>query len=89
MINGKELDVMANYTVAGTNAPLNGRPVIQCSKRSRSKPTSRPIIKPLITYIAASLKNSIGGAYSKSQGRIDSIKLARQSEINAEIEKED
>ena len=30
MINGKELDVMANYTVAGTNALLNGETGYTC-----------------------------------------------------------
>ena len=88
MINGKELDVMANYTVAGTNALLNGETgytMLQNGPLKKANITTDN--QALITYIAASLKNSIGGAYSKSQGRIDSIKLARQSEINAEIEK--
>ena len=88
MINGKELDVMANYTVAGTNALLNGETgytMFQNGPLKKANVTTDN--QALITYISASLKNSIGAAYSRSQGRIDSIKLARQSEINAEIEK--
>ena len=88
MINGKELDVMANYTVAGTNALLNGETGYTMLRNGPIKKANVTTDnQALITYIAASLKNSIGGAYSRSQGRIDSIKLARQSEIDAEIEK--
>ena len=88
MINGKELDVMANYTVAGTNALLNGETGYTMLRNGPLKKANVTTDnQALITYIAASLKNSIGGAYSRSQGRIDSIKLARQSEIEAEIEK--
>lgn len=88
MINGKELDLMETYTVAGTNDLLNG-------KTGYTMLTNGPLTKvnvtvdnqALITYILNNLKGSVGGAYSKSQMRIDSIKLARQSEIDALVEK--
>ncbi len=88
MINGKELDLMGTYTVAGTNDLLNG-------KTGYTMLTNGPLTKvnvavdnqALITYILNNLKGSVGGAYSKSQMRIDSIKLARQSEIDALVEK--
>lgn len=88
MINGKELDLMETYTVAGTNDLLNG-------KTGYTMLTNGPFTKvnvtvdnqALITYILNNLKGSVGGAYSKSQMRIDSIKLARQSEIDALVEK--
>ena len=88
MINGKELDLMGTYTVAGTNDLLNG-------KTGYTMLTNGPLTKVnvavdnqvLITYILNNLKGSVGGAYSKSQMRIDSIKLARQSEIDALVEK--
>ena len=88
MINGKELDLMGTYTVAGTNDLLNG-------KTGYTMLTNGPLTKvnvavdnqALITYILNNLKGSVGGAYSKSQMRIDSIKQARQSEIDALVEK--
>ena len=88
MINGKELDLMGTYTVAGTNDLLHG-------KTGYTMLTNGPLTKvnvavdnqALITYILNNLKGSVGGAYSKSQMRIDSIKLARQSEIDALVEK--
>ena len=88
MINGKELDLMGTYTVAGTNDLLNG-------KTGYTMLTNGPLTKvnvavdnqALITYILNNLKGSVGGAYIKSQMRIDSIKLARQSEIDALVEK--
>ncbi len=87
MINGKALDLMETYTVAGTNDLLNG-------KTGYTMLTNGPLTKvnvatgnlALITYIDGKLGGAIGGAYSKSQGRIDSIKLARQSAIDAQIE---
>ena len=88
MVGGKELDLMGTYTVAGTNDLLNG-------KTGYTMFTNGPLTKAnvtvdnqaLITYIINNLKGSVGGAYSKSQVRIDSIKLARQSEIDALVEK--
>lgn len=88
MVNGKELDLMGTYTVAGANDLING-------KTGYTMLTNGPLTKAnvtvdnqaLITYILNNLKGSVGGAYSKSQVRIDSIKLARQSEIDALVEK--
>lgn len=89
MINGKALDLLGTYTVAGTNKLLNG-------DTGYTMLTNGPLTKvnvttdsqAVINYIANDLKGSVGGAYSKSQVRIDSIKLARQSEINALVEKQ-
>lgn len=88
MVNGKELDLMGTYTVAGTNDLLNG-------KTGYTMLTNGPLTKAnvavdnqaLTTFIINNLNGIVGGAYSKSQVRIDSIKLARQSEIDALVEK--
>lgn len=88
MVNGKPLDLMETYTVAGTNRLLNG-------DTGYKMLANGPYVKvnvatdnqAVIDYIVKDLKGVCGGAYSKSQVRIDSIKLARQSEINALIEK--
>ena len=87
MVGGKPLDLMGTYTVAGSNSLLNG-------ETGYAMLTNGPLTKlnvstdnlALITYISDDLKGSVGSAYSKPQLRIDSIKLARQSEINALIE---
>ena len=63
MINGKELDLMETYTVAGTNDLLNG-------KTGYTMLTNGPLTKvnvtvdnqALITYILNNLKGSVGGA---------------------------
>ncbi|MBR5230036.1 MAG: 5'-nucleotidase C-terminal domain-containing protein [Firmicutes bacterium] len=89
MVNGKELDIMGTYTVAASNKLLNG-------DTGYTMLTNGPITKlnvttdsqAVISYIVNNLKGSVGGAYSKSQVRIDSIKLARQSEIDAMVEKQ-
>ncbi|MBQ4649700.1 MAG: bifunctional metallophosphatase/5'-nucleotidase [Firmicutes bacterium] len=89
MINGKALDLLGTYTVAGTNKLLNG-------ETGYTMLTNGPLAKvnvatdsqAVISYIKDVLKGSVGGAYSKSQIRIDSIKLARQSEIDAMVEKQ-
>ena len=88
MINGKELDLMETYTVAGTNDLLNGKTgYTMLANGPLTKVNVTVDNQALITYILNNLKGSVGGAYSKSQMRIDSIKLARQSEIDALVEK--
>lgn len=88
MINGKPLDLMESYTVAGTNRLLNGDTGY---KMLANGPFTKVNVatdnQAVIDYIMKDLKGLVGGAYSKSQVRIDSIKLARQSEINALIDK--
>lgn len=88
MIRGKELDLMGTYTVAGTNDFLNGETgysmFAECALKAANVTTDN---QALISYISTTLGGKIGAAYSKAQNRIDSIKIARQSEINAEIEK--
>ena len=87
MIGGKPIDLMGTYTVAGSNSLLNG-------KTGYTMLTNGPLTKlnvsadnlALIDYIAEDLRGSVGSAYSKPQLRIDSIKLARQSEIDALVE---
>ena len=87
MIDGKPIDLMGTYTVAGSNSLING-------ETGYTMLTNGPLTKlnvstdnlALIEYISETLKGSVGSAYSKSQLRIDSIKLARQSEIDAMIE---
>lgn len=87
MVGGKPIDLMGTYTVAGSNSLLNG-------KTGYTMLTNGPLTKlnvsadnlALIDYIAEDLRGSVGSAYSKPQLRIDSIKLARQSEIDALVE---
>ena len=87
MIGGKPIDLMETYTVAGSNSLLNG-------ETGYTMLTNGPLAKlnvmtdnlALITFISDNLKGSVGGAYSKSQLRMDSIILAKQSEIDALVE---
>jgi hypothetical protein len=87
MVGGKPIDLMGTYTVAGSNSLLDG-------KTGYTMLTNGPLTKlnvsadnlALIDYIAEDLRGSVGSAYSKPQLRIDSIKLARQSEIDALVE---
>ena len=88
MVNGRELDLMGTYTVAGTNDLLDGKTGYTMFKNGPlTKVNAAVDNQAVITYILNNLKGSVGGAYSKSQVRIDSIKLARQSEIDALVEK--
>lgn len=88
MVNGKELDLMGTYTVAGTNDLLNGKTgYTMLTNGPLSKANVAVDNQALTTFIINNLKGTVGGAYSKSQVRIDSIKLARQSEIDALVEK--
>ncbi|MCI7618874.1 MAG: 5'-nucleotidase C-terminal domain-containing protein, partial [Firmicutes bacterium] len=88
MVNGKELDLMGTYTVAGTNDLLDGKTGYTMFKNGPlTKVNAAVDNQAVITYILNNLKGSVGGAYSKSQVRIDSIKLARQSEIDSLVEK--
>lgn len=87
-INGVDIDPMKTYTVAATNSLLDGTTgysMLQSKQISSKNVTSDS--QAIVKYISDSLKGTISSVYQTSQGRIDSIKLARQSEIDAEIEK--
>ncbi|MCI8608294.1 MAG: bifunctional metallophosphatase/5'-nucleotidase [Firmicutes bacterium] len=88
MVGGKELDIFGEYTVAGTEALLAGKTGYTMFKNGdivKSAVTTDN--KALMNYIATELDGAVGSLYTKSQGRIDSIKVARQSEIDREVEK--
>ena len=86
MINGKELDLFGTYTVAGTENLLGGETGYTMFTNGTVKKTAVTTDQQaLITYISNDLKGSIGSLYGKSQGRGDSIRLVRQSELDQEV----
>lgn len=86
MINGKELDLFGTYTVAGTENLLGGETGYTMFTNGTVKKTAVTTDQQaLITYISNDLKGSIGSLYGKSQGRVDSIRLVRQSELDQEV----
>lgn len=86
-VGGKDLDLMGSYTVAGTNELLSGDTgYAMFSEGSVAKANAAIDNQALLDYISRNLGGVIGDKYAKAQGRIDFIKLARQSEIDAEIE---
>lgn len=87
MINGQELDLMEEYTVAATSDFFSGNTGYTMFSGSVMK--SEDVMtdnQALTEYIEKVLGGNIGDEYAEAQGRIDFIKLSRQSEINAEIE---
>jgi len=88
MVGGKELDLFGTYKVAGSEALLNGDTGYTMFANgiiSQSEVTTDNMA--VITYISSHLRGTVGSLYAKSQGRVDSIKLARQSEIEQEVSK--
>ena len=86
MVNGKELDLFGTYKIAGTEPFLNGTTgytMFANGILSQSEVTTDNMA--VITYISGHLRGSVGSLYAKAQGRVDSIKLARQSEIEREV----
>lgn len=87
MVGGKELDLMGDYTVAATEAFLTGKTGYtmfeEVGKKISNITTDN---QALYQYIAKDLKGKVPAVYSEQAGRIDYIKLARQSQIDAEIE---
>ena len=87
MVGGKELDLMGDYSVAATEAFLTGETGYtmfeEVSKKTNNITTDN---QALYQYITKDLKGKIPEVYSEKLGRIDYIKLARQSQIDAEIE---
>ena len=87
MINGRELDLMEEYTVAATSDFFSGNTGYTMFSGSVMKAEDVMTDNQALTeYIKKKLGGNIGDEYMEAQGRIDFIKLARQSEINAEIE---
>ena len=86
MINGKDLDLFENYTVAGTEALLGGETGYSMFSNGTMKETEVTTDNlALIEYISSYLHGTVGSLYGKSQGRVDSIRLARQSELDQEV----
>ncbi len=87
MIGGKELDLMDDYTVVASDAFWAGDTGYAMFEEAtlKSKDVATDI-GALYDYIASDLNGKITDKYAKQAGRIDYIKLARQSEIDAEIE---
>ncbi len=87
MVGGKELDLMGDYTVAATEAFLTGKTGYtmfeEVGKKISNITTDN---QALYQYIVKELKGKVPAVYSDQAGRIDYIKLARQSQIDAEIE---
>lgn len=87
-VNGLPLDMMKTYTVAGSNNFLSGKTGYSMfgNKQIYSQNVTTDS-QAIVDYITNNLKGTIGSLYQKSQVRIDSIKLARQSEIDSEVER--
>lgn len=86
-IGGKDLDLMGTYTVAGSSELLSGSTGYSMfAEASTSISGIATSTQALANYIQKNLSGTVGSRYAKSQTRIDSIKLARQSEIDAQIE---
>ena len=87
MIGSKELDLMGDYTVAATEDFLTGATGYTMFEDVSKKVTGITTDnQALYQYITKGLKGKISAAYENKAGRIDYIKLARQSQIDAEIE---
>ncbi len=86
-INGKALDLMKEYTLTGSADFISGKTgytMLREGKAVCSKELSTGLA--VAKYIFNDLDGTVGSQYAKSQGRIDVIKLARQSEIDALVE---
>ena len=87
MIGGKELDLMDDYTVVATDAFWAGDTGYAMFEDATLKSKDvKSDCGALYDYIRDTLDGKITDKYAKQAGRIDYIKLARQSEIDAEIE---
>lgn len=86
MVNGAELDLFATYKVAGTEELLSGSTGYTMFKNGTMLQTGVTSDNlAVIAYLTDNLKGTAGGRYAKSQGRVDSIKLLRQSELDQEV----
>ncbi len=82
MINGKELDLFGTYKVAGADSLLRGLTGYTMFKNGtilQADVTTDQ--QAFISYLSGELSGAVGGHYAKSQGRMDSIRLVRQSEL--------
>lgn len=87
MIGGRELDLFGTYTVAGTQRLLSGKTgytMFTGGTLKESFVTTDD--QALVAFLSSDLKGTVGSFYAKSQGRVDSIRLARQSELDQEVE---
>lgn len=86
-VNGKELDLLDTYTLAATAEFLAGETGYTMFSEGKIKTANMTTEnKALYDYISTKLNGTVSETYAKSAGRIDFIKLARQSEIDAQIE---
>ncbi len=87
MVGGKELDLMSDYTVAATEGFLTGETGYTMFGEASEKSNNIMLDSDaLYGYISKNLNGKITADYQKQAGRIDYIKLARQSQIDAQIE---
>lgn len=87
MINGKELDLFGTYKVAGTDSllrGLTGYTMFENGTIVQADVTTDQ--QAFISYLSGELSGAVGGHYAKSQGRMDSIRLVRQSELEGLLE---
>lgn len=87
MINGKELDLFGTYKVAGTDSllrGLTGYTMFENGTILQADVTTDQ--QAFISYLSGELSGAVGGHYAKSQGRMDSIRLVRQSELEGLLE---
>lgn len=87
MVDGKPLDLFATYTVAGTHSLLSGDTGYSMLRNGMFAGMGVSTDQlAVIRYFTGPLQGSTGGFYAKSQGRVDSIRLARQSELDQAVE---
>ena len=86
MIDGKELDLFETYTVAATRGLLSGSTGYSMFRNGVIVQNDVDVdYLALITYLIDELDGTIGANYARSQGRVDSIRLTRQSELDDEV----
>ena len=87
MINGRPLDLFSSYKVAGAEALLNGSTGYTMFRNGTMLESGAVIdSQAVISYLSETLNGTVGGHYAKSQGRVDSIRLVRQSELALEVD---
>ena len=87
MINGRPLDLFSSYKVAGAETLLNGSTGYTMFKNGTMLESGAVIdSQAVISYLSGTLNGTVGGHYAKSQGRVDSIRLVRQSELALEVD---
>ncbi len=82
MIGGRELDLYETYVVAGTRDMLEGDTGFAMFTNGTLGTTTVTDNVALLTYLNLQMGGQVSGVYAQPQGRMDSIRLIRQSEVD-------